>query len=77
MIALPAPDGSDPGIRASFALTAAGGSSSPSPDRVVSALSFLDLAKAFLDYRSGSGSQSDPYSSPPSGLWQVTECRSG
>jgi len=69
------PAGQDPGIKASFQLLDGRGLKA-APTEAIGHVSFLDLGRAFLDLRMRGGRNPEPYSSPPSGLWTVAECRS-
>jgi hypothetical protein len=66
--------GRDPGIKATFSLADASGLKAPSLGEVGS-ISFLDLGRAILGFCLREGQQPDPYTSPPSGLWDLAECR--
>jgi len=71
---MPDGGGRDPGVKTTFALADANGLKATTPHEV-SYIAFLDLGRAFLDFRSREGQQPDPYTTPPSGLWEVAECR--
>ncbi|MXQ14089.1 hypothetical protein [Microvirga makkahensis] len=72
-----APDsaGQNPGIRTSFRLLD-GKSLETTLDGEIGRVSFLDMGRAFVDFRMRSSRSVEPYTSPPSGLWNVTNCRS-
>jgi hypothetical protein len=71
---MPDGGGRDPGVKTTFALVDADGLKATTP-REVGYIAFLDIGRAFLDFRSREGQQPDPYTTPPSGLWEVAECR--
>lgn len=70
------PDGAgqDPGIRTSFQLLDGKGLKT-TPTGEIGHVSFLDLGRAFVDFRMRRSRNPEPYTSPPSGLWNVAECR--
>jgi hypothetical protein len=71
---VPDSGGQDPRIKTTFALADINGLST-TPQAKFGYLAFLDLGRAFLDFRLRDGQQPDPYTSPPSGLWEVAECQ--
>lgn len=66
--------GQDPGIRTNFQLLDGKGLKT-TPAGEVGHVSFLDLGRAFVDFRMRTSRNVEPYTSPPSGLWNVTDCR--
>jgi hypothetical protein len=70
------PDGAgrDPRIKTVFRLLDANGLKTM-PRGEIGQISFLDLGQGFVDFRLRERPQPDPYTTPPSGLWKVTECR--
>jgi hypothetical protein len=66
--------GKDAGIRSTFKLYDLKGLTSPAGE--ISHVSFYDLGRAFVDFRLREHRNPDPYTSPPSGVWRVSECRS-
>ena len=38
-------------------------------------MSFYDLGRAFVDFRLRERRNPEPYTSPPSGVWRVSDCR--
>jgi hypothetical protein len=75
LTSVPGPAGQDPGIKASFQLLDGGGLKT-APTEAIGHVSFLDLARAFVDFRMRRGRNPEPSTSPPSSLWTVAECRS-
>jgi hypothetical protein len=65
--------GKDAGIRSTFKLYDLKGLTSPAGE--ISHVSFYDLGRAFVDFRLREHRNPDPYTSPPSGVWRVSECR--
>ena len=41
----------------------------------ISHVSFYDLGRAFVDFRLRERRNPEPYTSPPSGVWRVSDCR--
>ncbi|WP_201842402.1 hypothetical protein [Microvirga zambiensis] len=41
----------------------------------VSHVPFYDLGRVFVDFRLHERRDPQPYTSPPSGIWRVSECR--
>ena len=72
------PDGAgrDPRIKTGFRLLDVNGVKTP-PQREIGQISFLDLGRGFVDFRLRERPNPEPYTSPPSGLWMVAECRAG
>jgi hypothetical protein len=70
------PDGAgrDPRIKTGFRLLDANGLKT-TPQGEIGQISFLDLGRGFVDFRLSERPQPEPYTTPPSGLWKVTECR--
>jgi hypothetical protein len=70
------PDGAgqDPGIETSFRLLDGRGLKT-TPTGEIGRVSFLDLGRAFVDFRMRRSRNIEPYTSPPSGLWNVADCR--
>ena len=68
-------DGRNTGIRSSFKLYDPKGLNT-SPSGEISHVSFYDLGRAFVDFRLRERRNPEPYTSPPSGVWRVSECRS-
>lgn len=66
--------GQDPGIRSSFQLLDGKGLKT-TPAGEIGHVSFYDLGRAFVDFRMRRSRNVEPYTSPPSGLWHVTDCR--
>jgi hypothetical protein len=66
--------GQDPGIRSSFQLLDGKGLKT-SPTGEIGHVSFLELGRSFVDFRMRRSRDVEPYISPPSGLWHVTDCR--
>ncbi|MCB5176899.1 hypothetical protein [Microvirga lenta] len=66
--------GQDPGIRSSFHLLDGKGLKTTSAGEI-GHVSFYDLGRAFVDFRMRRSRNVEPYTSPPSGLWHVTDCR--
>jgi len=71
LISVSGPDGADPGLAASFVLPA---NTLRTQDAPIGSLSFIDLAKSFIAYRTRTGQPRNIDAFPPSGLWEVTEC---
>jgi hypothetical protein len=71
-----APDGAgrDPRIKTGFRLLDANGLKT-TPRGEIGRISFVDLGRGFVDFRLRERPQPEPYTTPPSGLWKVTECR--
>jgi len=65
--------GKDAGIRSTFKLYDLKGLTSPAGE--ISHVSFYDLGRAFVDFRLREHRNPEPYTSPPSGVWRVSECR--
>jgi hypothetical protein len=65
--------GKDPGIRSTFKLYDIKGRTSPAGE--ISHVSFYDLGRAFVDFRLREHRNPEPYTSPPSGVWRVSQCR--
>jgi hypothetical protein len=65
--------GKDAGIRSTFKLYDLKGLASPAGE--ISHVSFYDLGRAFVDCRLREHRNPEPYTSPPSGVWRVSECR--
>ncbi|WP_230532043.1 hypothetical protein [Microvirga roseola] len=68
--------GRTPEITTGFRLLDETGVRTASPGKV-GHLSFLDLGRAFIKFRLRERPQPEPYTSPPSGVWEMTECRAG
>ncbi len=70
------PDGAgrDPRLKTGFRLLDAN-SRKMTPQGDIGLISFLDLGRGFVDFRLRERPQPEPYTTPPSGLWKVTECR--
>ncbi len=70
------PDGAgrDPRIKTGFRLLDANSRKMTSQGDI-GLISFLDLGRGFVDFRLRERPQPEPYTTPPSGLWKVTECR--
>jgi hypothetical protein len=68
-------DGRNTGIRSSFRLYDPKGLNT-SPSGEIRHVSFYDLGRAFVDFRLRERGNPEPYTSPPSGVWRVSECRS-
>ncbi|MFC4170566.1 hypothetical protein ACFOYU_00610 [Microvirga sp. GCM10011540] len=66
--------GQDPAIRSSFQLLDGKGLKT-TPTAEIGHVSFLELGQAFVDFRMRRSPNVEPYTSPPSGLWHVTDCR--
>jgi hypothetical protein len=66
--------GQDPGIVTSFRLLDGRGLKT-TPAGAIGQVSFLDLGRAFVDLRMRRSRNIEPYTSPPSGLWNVADCR--
>ncbi|KFG66537.1 hypothetical protein [Microvirga sp. BSC39] len=66
--------GQDPRIRTNYQLLDGKGLKT-TPAGEVGHVSFLDLGRAFVDSRMRTSRNVEPYTSPPSGLWHVTDCR--
>jgi hypothetical protein len=71
---VPNSNGQDPGIKATFAVVDVKGLTTTPQDQA-GYIAFQGLGRAFIDFRLREGQQTDPHMSPPSGLWEVTECR--
>jgi hypothetical protein len=67
--------GRNTGIKSSFKLYDPKGLNT-SPSGEIGHVSFYDLGRAFVDFRLRERGESGPYTSPPSGVWRVSECRS-
>jgi hypothetical protein len=69
------PDGAgrDPRIKTGFRVFDINGGKT-TPQGEIGQISFLDLGRGFVDFRLRERPQPEPYTSPPSGLWKVTEC---
>ena len=67
-------DGRNTGIRSSFKLDDPKGLNT-SPSGEISHVSFYDLGRAFVDFRLRERRNPEPYTSPPSGVWRVSDCR--
>jgi len=70
------PDGAgrDPRLKIGFRLLDANSRKMTSQGDI-GLISFLDLGRGFVDFRLRERPQPEPYTTPPSGLWKVTECR--
>jgi hypothetical protein len=66
--------GRNTGIRSTFKLYDPKGLNT-SPAGEISHVSFYDLGRAFVDFRLREHRNPEPYTSPPSGVWRVSECR--
>jgi hypothetical protein len=66
--------GQNPGIRTNFQLMDGKGLK-PTPAGEIGHISFYDLGRVFVDFRMRRSRNVEPYTSPPSGLWNVTDCR--
>jgi hypothetical protein len=66
--------GRDPGIRTTFRLLDVNGLTTTAQGEI-GQISFLDLGRGFVDFRLRERPVPEPYTSPPSGVWKVTECR--
>jgi hypothetical protein len=71
---VPDSSGLDAGIKATFALVDVKGLTS-TPHGEVGYIAFQDLGRAFVEFRLRQGQQPDATTSPPSGLWHVSECQ--
>jgi hypothetical protein len=71
---IPDAAGHDLGIRTSFQLLDGKGLKT-TPAGEVGHMSFLELGRAFVDFRMRRSRNVELYTSPPSGLWHVTDCR--
>jgi hypothetical protein len=71
---VPGGAGRDPGIKTGFRLFDVN-SLKTTPQGEIGQISFLDLGRGFVDFRLRERPQPEPYTTPPSGLWKVTECR--
>ncbi len=71
---LPDPAGRDPEIRTTFRLLDGNGLATAAQGEI-GQISFLDLGQGFVDFRLRERPEPEPYTSPPSGVWKVTECR--
>jgi hypothetical protein len=67
-------NGRNTGIRSSFKLYDIKGLNI-SPSGEIGHVSFYDLGRAFVDFRLRERRNPEPYTSPPSGVWRVSECR--
>jgi hypothetical protein len=67
--------GRNTGIRSTFKLYDLKGLHT-SPAGEIGHVSFYDLGRAFVDFRLRERGDPEPYTSPPSGVWRVSECRS-
>ena len=68
-------EGRNTGIRSSFKLYDLKGLNT-SASGEISHVSFYHLGRAFVDFRLRERRNPEPYTSPPSGVWRVSECRS-
>ena len=76
LLSAPGNEGKNPEVRVSFTLSSEDGSKVPPlPSQSVTAVSFVDLAKVFMEYRVRLGQPADPSNFPPSGVWPLAECR--
>jgi hypothetical protein len=66
--------GLGPGIRTTFRLLDVNGLTTTAQGEI-GQISFLDLGRGFVDFRLRERPEPEPYTSPPSGVWKVTECR--
>ena len=66
--------GQDAGIRTNFQLLDGKGLRT-TPAGEIGHISFHDLGRVFVDFRMRTSRNVEPYTSPPSGLWNVTDCR--
>jgi hypothetical protein len=66
--------GRDPEIRTTFKLLDVNGLATTAHGEI-GQISFLDLGRGFVDFRLRERPGPEPYTSPPSGVWKVTECR--
>jgi hypothetical protein len=66
--------GRDPKIRTTFRLLDVNGLATTAHGEI-GQISFLDLGRGFVDFRLRERPEPEPYTSPPSGVWKVTECR--
>jgi hypothetical protein len=64
------------GIRSSFKLYDPKGLKT-TPAGEIAHVSFYDLGRAFVDFRMRASRNVVPYTSPPSGMWTLAECRAG
>ena len=71
---IPDAAGQDPGIRSSLQLLDGKGLKITSTGDV-GHVSFLELGRAFVDFRMRRSRNVEPYTSPPSDLWHLTDCR--
>jgi hypothetical protein len=67
-------DGRNTGIRSSFKLYDVKGLNT-SPAGEIGHVAFYDLGRAFVDFWLRERRNPEPYTSPPSGVWRVSECR--
>ena len=76
LLSVPGREGMNPDMRVSFSLSGEDGSKVPPlPGHSVTAVSFVDLAKVFMEYRTRLGQSADPSNFPPAGVWPLAECR--
>ena len=66
--------GRNTGIRSSFKLYDPKGLNT-SASAEISHVSFYDLGRAFVNFRLRERRNPKPYTSPPSGVWRVSDCR--
>jgi hypothetical protein len=66
--------GRNTGIRSTFKLYDLNGLNT-SASQEISHVSFYDLDRAFVDFHLREHRNPEPYTSPPSGVWRVSECR--
>ena len=71
---IPDAAGQDLGIRTSFQLLNGRGLKT-TPAGEIGHMSFLEMGRAFVDFRMRRNRNVEPYTSPPSGLWHVKDCR--
>jgi hypothetical protein len=67
-------NGRNTGIRSSFKLYDIKGLNT-SPSGEIGHVAFYDLGRAFVDFRLRERRTPEPYTSAPSGVWRVSECR--